>query len=721
MTQLLISSSGARNDSMDSQQSRRLAVLRGQLDVGNVVQEALENSVGVQHTFATANIDFVHPFSVALPENLNTCTGDTSFHVRRSVLSPQKLVTSFKAPDDHIRTLYDNLSHSIAAYPNGPFLGERAVDDKGRPGPYRWMSYAEAGEARSAIGSGLQHYGVPSGAAVGIYSINCRDWVLVDSALHAYSMISVPLYDTLGPEAVRYICSHAELAAVACSADVLPTLLKCLPDCPTVKLVVVYKVNPHQRLPDPPTGVDCKVVTLEVVRALGKNNPRPHVPPTDQSTATLCYTSGTTGLPKGAVLTHASLIANAGGSEPFFEILEPGDRHISYLPLAHIYERMNAVSLIHRGCAIGFYRGNVLELLDDIIELKPHIFCSVPRLWNRIYDKVMAQVNSSNAIRKKLFHLAYQSKLEALHSGDMTGGRMGAFWDKVVFSKIRARLGGEVKVLTTGSAPISEEVYDFMRICFGAVVYEGYGMTETSCIITLTRPDDVSAGHVGAPILSCEIKLADLPEMNYTNADKPYPRGEICVRGPIVFKGYHKADEQTREVMDADGWLHTGDVGMWLPSGCLKIVDRKKNIFKLAQGEYIAPEKIENVYVRCPMVLQAFVYGDSLKPQLVGVVVPDPEVLLPWAAERGLTQDVGVLCDDPTVVAMVLESMQQEGRTGGLHGFEQVQAIVLAPEQFTVENGLLTPTFKLKRPQAQAAFQNQITRMYAKLEANKKP
>lgn len=205
------------------------------------------------------------------------------------------------------------------------------------------------------------------------------------------------------------------------------------------------------------------------------------------------------------------------------------------------------------------------------------------------------------------------------------------------------------------------------------------------------------------------------------------------MRGPIVFHGYYKAAEQTAEVLDADGWLHTGDVGMWLPGGRLKIIDRKKNIFKLAQGEYIAPEKIENVYIACPLVAQVFIYGNSLqyvqwgvggdrhtvccahRHQLVGVVVPDPEVLLPWAAQQGKGSDVGVLCTDADVRAAVHEAMIKEGRSAGLKGFEQVAAIVLVPELFSVDNGLLTPTFKLKRPQAQAAFQQEIDAMYQSL------
>ena len=270
-------------------------------------------------------------------------------------------------------------------------------------------------------------------------------------------------------------------------------------------------------------------------------------------------------------------------------------------------------------------------------------------------------------------------------------------------------------MLSSGASPISSEVFLFLRICFGSNVLEGYGMTETACLITLTHPGDSSMGHVGAPIPSCEVKLDDIPEMNYSNDDLPYPRGEICVRGPILFSGYLKNPEATAETIDQDGWLHTGDVGMWLPGGRLKIFDRKKSIFKLAQGEYISPEKIEGIYGRSPFILQTFVYGDSLKAQLVGIVVPDPEYVIPWAKQRELSEDINQLCSSPILQSVIIKSMQEEARSAGLKGFEQVAAIRLFPHPLSVENGLLTPTFKVKRNQANAAFDDLINDMYSSI------
>eukprot|EP01023_Acetabularia_acetabulum_P030154 TRINITY_DN28386_c1_g1_i4.p1 TRINITY_DN28386_c1_g1~~TRINITY_DN28386_c1_g1_i4.p1 ORF type:complete len:446 (-),score=74.50 TRINITY_DN28386_c1_g1_i4:304-1641(-) len=435
--------------------------------------------------------------------------------------------------------------------------------------------------------------------------------------------------------------------------------------------------------------------------------------------ATICYTSGTTGVPKGAMLSHANILADGAGNQAILEkyIPTPGAKYISYLPLAHIYERVNVVNMVRIGGSIGFFGGDIQNLLEDISLLKPDIFCSVPRLWNRIYDKVLSTVRQGGPIAQRLFNTAFEYKKQALLTGDPSGGGiLGRFYDKIVFSKIRAKLGGQVHLLSSGASPIAADVFDFLRVCFGAAVVEGYGMTETSCAITISIPNDPVTGHVGVPLPCCEVKLDDIPEMGYTTQDKPYPRGEICVRGPIIFQGYYKDQEKTDEILDKQGWLHTGDVGAWLPGGRLKIVDRKKNLFKLAQGEYIAPEKIENIYARSPWVLQNFVHGDSLKTQLVAIVVPDPESLLPWAKTQGFPEDLSKLCSRPEVKQLIFESMVQEGVKGGLHGFEQIAVLYLVPEPFTVENNLLTPTFKLKRPQALEAFQSVIVQMYKKLE-----
>ncbi|KAG0013537.1 Long chain acyl-CoA synthetase 7 peroxisomal [Podila clonocystis] len=368
--------------------------------------------------------------------------------------------------------------------------------------------------------------------------------------------------------------------------------------------------------------------------------------------------------------------------------------------------------MISGAARVGYYQGDTLKLLDDVAILQPTIFASVPRLFNRIYDKVLAGVKAKGGIAAFLFNRAYAAKKANLRKGVMTH----AVWDKLVFGAIRARLGGKVKHIVSGSAPISPDVMDFLRICFSADVYEGYGQTEQAAGLCMSYRGDLTTGQVGPPQLCVEVKLKDLPAMNYTSQDKPFPRGEIMLRGASVFNGYYKAPKQTAETLDAEGWASTGDVGQWDAQGRLVVIDRVKNIFKLAQGEYIAPEKIEGVLAKHYLVSQVFVHGDSLQATLVGVVIPDPDTLKLWANEHGLGgKSYEELCRDAKVKTTLQKDLAVFGKESDLKGFEILKNIHVDSEQFSIENDLLTPTFKLKRHQAKEKYQGEIDRMYSEI------
>jgi long-chain acyl-CoA synthetase len=296
------------------------------------------------------------------------------------------------------------------------------------------------------------------------------------------------------------------------------------------------------------------------------------------------------------------------------------DCYISYLPAAHSFEQCIFAMSCITGLKAGFFAGNVLKLTEDIAVLKPTLFPSVPRLFNRIYGKILDGTKAATGIKGWLVNKAIASKLANLKAG---AGVTHGFYDKVVFKKMKAILGGNVKVMITGSAPISGEVLDFLKICFCCPITEGYGMTETMAGSCLTFPDDPQTGVVGGPLQCVKIRLRDIPEMGYLSSNDP-PKGEVCFWGPSIMKGYFKNPEKTAEAFHND-WLLSGDVGMVLPNGNIKIIDRAKNIFKLSQGEYIAPEKLENVYVQSSFVMQCWIYGDSLRDHIVGFFVMDPD------------------------------------------------------------------------------------------------
>ena len=346
---------------------------------------------------------------------------------------------------------------------------------------------------------------------------------------------------------------------------------------------------------------------------------------------------------------------------------------------------------------VGFFGGDVTKLTDDCSVLKPTVFPSVPRLYNRIYGKIQDKFKAATGCKGILVNSATGSKLASLKE---TGGFSHCFFDALVFKKVRAMLGGCVKLMVTGSAPIHSDVLDFLKVCFCCDICEGYGMTETSGGSFVTFPGDPNTGVVGGPVQNVKIRLKDIPEMGYTSNDKPNPRGEICFWGPSVMSGYFKNPEKTAEAFH-DGWLLSGDVGMVYPNGAVKIIDRAKNIFKLSQGEYIAPEKLEGVYVQSEWVLQSWIYGDSLKDFIVAVVVVDPERLAIYAKSVGKEVNDNLLEECRAAIMTDFNTLAAKNKFNSL---EKPKWLILRREPFSIENEILTPTMKIKRNIAKKVF-----------------
>lgn len=611
---------------------------------------------------------------------------------------------------DDVHTYVDIIKRGAKISNNGPCAGWREGN-----GPYVWISYNDVFEKALNAGSGFIKKGLKpiNSTRVGIYTQNRVEYLVTELACYSYSMAIVPLYDTLGPEACTYIINQADIELVVCDKpNCVKKLLDHKKNTPRLRVIVHVEVVPEEEVKRAKSlGVD--LIRFADLEKLGADNPQEPKPAKAEDLCVICYTSGTTGKPKGAMMTHRNIVACVSAIDLHLSFLRvgPEDVMISYLPLAHMYERICELFVYLNGGHMGFYRGDVKLLMDDIATLKPTLFPSVPRLLNRVYDKVTATVSSSR-IKKALFDYAVASKMSEVQRGII---RRDSIWDKLVFSKVQQSLGGRVRFIVSGSAPLAPRVLNFLRAATGAVVLEGYGQTECSAVCSIQLDGEGDAGHVGTPLACCAIKLVDVREMDYLLSNN---QGEICVRGANVISGYLNMPEKTAEAIDKDGWLHTGDVGEWLPNGSLKIIDRKKNIFKLAQGEYISPEKIENVYTRSRAVAQIFVHGESLKACLLGVVVLDPDTVHKWVKEElnitGATMKE--LCANKDVKKAVLDDLTKVGKAAGLHSFEQVKDIYLYGEQFSVENGLLTPTFKAKRHELAKYFSKQIVAMYSKLD-----
>ena len=396
-----------------------------------------------------------------------------------------------------IKTLRQSFLMSVSRNHGNPFLGTRERLPDGSFGAYQWKSYGQVSELIDALVGGLSTLKLKSKAPVGLFSINREEWIVTEHACFANSYITVPLYDTLGDDAIAFICNQTEMEIVFTSRDKLKLLKGMLSKIPTVRFIVSFDALTAEDR----AGIDEEKVKLIEYAELLKTPAKPgFVPeaPGPEDLCSICYTSGTTGMPKGVMFPHSSLLADASaclalcgyGPDGFapdqrslFE-LKADDVHISYLPLAHIFERIVMTALTTVGASVGFYQGNTLKILEDVAELRPTVFVSVPRLLSKVYDKVMAGVKEKNAVKQFLFNWAYSAKRDLLHSdGTLTHW----FYDRFVFAEIREKFGGRLRAILSGSAPIAPEVMDFLRICFSCEVYEGYGSTETaaaSCLVS---------------------------------------------------------------------------------------------------------------------------------------------------------------------------------------------------------------------------------------------
>jgi long-chain acyl-CoA synthetase len=422
---------------------------------------------------------------------------------------------------------------------------------------------------------------------------NCSEWFIAEQAIFCVSGATVPFYDTLGPETAEYILKQTGTRTVVCTRLELERLcqVKKSGKCPNFANVILAD-GVTVEAGEMTREAGLQVMSFAKVEAVGAQRiatqGHKHRPPSGDDIFTFCYTSGTTGDPKGALLSHTNLISAVAGVSGVFPI-DLSDRHLSYLPLAHIFERIVMCQMYSSGASIAFYRGDPLLLIEDLQACRPTIFPAAPRVLNKIYDKIHAGIAAAGGFKKKLFDAAVATKT---HNLVTTGELKHGFYDRLMFNKIKKGLGlDHLRTLVSGSAPLSKPVMIFYRILLGVPIVEGYGQTEGAAASTVSHPDDMmTAGHVGTPNCAAEIVLVDVPEMGYRHTDTDHKgqpcqgRGEIWVRGPLVFKGYYKEPEKTRETVDEDGWLHSGDIGLWTAHGQLQIIDRKKNIFKLSQG-----------------------------------------------------------------------------------------------------------------------------------------
>ena len=543
---------------------------------------------------------------------------------------------------------------------------------------------------------GLRELGAEVGDKIVIFSENCPEWVMTDLAILCLGRITVPIYTSLMPEQIKYIIDNSDAKIVVCSGPELWQKINTIKkDLPKVKHFISLDSETQEG-----------VLTSKDVQEMGKKANEENAQLFDslvsgvkpEDVASIIYTSGTTGVPKGVMLTHGNFVSNVKTAASIIEFTEK-DTVLSFLPLSHVFERMVTFTYLFKGCSIA-YAESIEAVGENLLEVKPHIMVSVPRVFEKIYSKVMDNVLASSGLKRKIFFWAVkvgrkygQRKLNNQSiPGPLNFKRNLAY--KLVFSKIIEKTGGRVKFFVSGGAPLSKDIAEFFY-AMGLVVLEGYGLTETSPVIAVNTFENLRFGTVGKPIPGVEVKIVE--------------DGEILTRGPHVMKGYYNLEIETQEAFDGE-WFRTGDIGHLDEDGFLVITDRKKDLIVTAGGKNVAPQPIENILKTNPYITNAVIIGDKRK-FISALVVPDFEKLEDYARsnEISYTNPVDLLKDERVLNFMEAEVNRS---TPSLASYEKVKKIALLDREFELEKGEITPTLKVKRNIIENKYKDMIDSIY---------
>lgn len=611
--------------------------------------------------------------------------------------------TSESPPPSEFRTLTQLFLNAIDAHHKpDAFLVKSG-------GSYHGVSSDEALSEAATLAAAFERFGIAPGDRVGILSENRLEWALTDYALLGLGAIPVPVYPTLLEPEVEYILrDSAAKGIVVSNADQLAKILSIRSRLPELRLIVAMdavsstdgSVQSWQRLARSSDGASRAGDPVAVFRTRALA-----VRPED--TASILYTSGTTGTFKGVVLTHSNIASNVAACEELFALGER-DVAMSFLPLSHIFERTLDYAYFRRGVSIA-YAENYDTLPQNLLEVRPTVMAVVPRILQKVNEKVTEVVRQSSSAKQNLFRWAIQTGRDRVpYSLRKQPPPLGlrarlALADKLVYSKVRERLGGRITTMISGAAPLSRELAEFFW-AVGLPVYEGYGLTETSPVIAVNYPGAVKLGTVGRVISGIEVKLGE----EIVDAEGRAGR-EILVRGPNVTPGYYHLDDANRQAF-VDGWFYSGDLGFFDADGFLSITGRKRNLFKTAGGKFVSPEKLENLFQEHPYISQMVVLGEGRK--FVGaLIVPNFARLESYARSHSITfSGHEELVSKPGIYSFI--EQQVEEATRWLPPHEKIRQFALLPREFTIVAGELSATLKIKRPVVEQRYRDLIEEIY---------
>ncbi|KAB5557185.1 hypothetical protein DKX38_008094 [Salix brachista] len=620
-------------------------------------------------------------------------------------------------------------------------------------GEYEWLTYGQVFEKVCNFASGLAHLGTRSEERVAIFADTRAEWFIALQGCFRRNVSVVTIYASLGEEALCYSLNEVlslslslvnapirridiypkhiridtEVTTVICGAKELKKLAEVSGQLETVKCVICLDDEIPSSASEMVQSGRWRVVSIVDVEKLGRENPVDAALPLSADVAVIMYTSGSTGQPKGVIMTHGNVLAVVSSVRTIVTGLEDKDVYLAFLPLAHILEIAAENLIAGVGSAIGY--GTPMTLTDtsnkikkgtkgDATVLRPTVMAAVPAILDRVQDGVWKKVDAKGGLTKKLFDFAYARRISAIN-GSWFGARgiELLLWNFVVFRKVQAVLGGRIRFLLSGGAPLSGDTQRFINICLGAPICQGYGLTETCAGGTFSEVDDPSVGRVGNPVPCSYIKLIDWPEGGYLTSNSPMPRGEIVIGGPNVTVGYFKNEAKTKEVYKVDErgmrWFYTGDVGQFHADGCLEIIDRKKDIVKLQHGEYVSLGKVEAVLVASPYVENIMLHADPFHNYCVALVVVAQSALKELASKKGIAfTDFAELCEKEEIVKELQASLLKAAKAARLEKFEIPAKIKLLSDPWTPETGLVTAALKLKREAARMAFSEELSKLY---------
>jgi long-chain acyl-CoA synthetase len=590
-----------------------------------------------------------------------------------------------------VKTIKDLFYHSTHS-----FNKESHIMFK-RDGKYQSISTKQFNETVKYITLGLLSLGLKNNDKVSLLSETRYEWTFSDLSIIIAGGVTVPIYPTLVPDQIKFIIENSDSTMVIFSdLNQWKKLEMIRSSLPAVRHYITF-------LEEPPSE---EVITLKKLIELGKNYEK-EFPDlfekklkegNENDLMTIIYTSGTTGVPKGVMLSHRNLISNVTAVKEILDINER-DTTLSFLPLAHVLERMVTYAYLYFGATVA-YAESIDTVGENLMEVRPTIVVSVPRLFEKIYARVMDNVLSSPPLRQKIFYWAvkvgkdYGERILKKEPIPIFLKLKRKIADKLVYSKIRERTGGRIRFFVSGGAPLSKEIAEFF-FALGIKILEGYGLTETSPVVSVNTEERLKFGSVGPLLPGVEVKIAE--------------DGEILVRGPNVMMGYYKNEEETKEVIK-DGWFHTGDIGRLDEDGFLYITDRKKELIVTSGGKNIAPQPIENMIKTSPYVNQVVCIGDKRK-FVSALIVPNWEKLEEYAKSSGINYTTRrELTKNKDILDFMLQEVERV--TPGLAPFEKVKKIALLEKELTIEEGEITPTLKVKRRVIDQKYKEIIDELY---------